>query len=214
MVIDMTLETDYEILKKHYEDCLARHGDTHLGVDWPKPDEARLRHEIMWGLLASHKPATLLDVGCGLSHFYEFLLETPGASQIQYSGLDISPEFVNLSKKKYPENEYFCVDLIQDPNSMGTYDYLTLNGLFTQRRGMTPEAMRRFFERMLLAAFSKARVGLAFNVMSKQVDWEKEGSFHLSFDEVASFVTKNLSRKFVFRHDYGLYEFTTYVYRA
>jgi hypothetical protein len=30
---------------------------------------------------------------------------------------------------------------------------------------------------------------------------------------MASFVAERLSRDFVIRHDYGLYEYTTYVYR-
>ena len=27
----------------HFEDCLARYGDTHHGVDWPNPLDAALR---------------------------------------------------------------------------------------------------------------------------------------------------------------------------
>lgn len=37
------------------------------------------------------------------------------------------------------------------------------------------------------AVVSKARRGLAFNVMSKQVDWERDDSFHLPMDVFASF---------------------------
>jgi hypothetical protein len=62
-------------------------------------------------------------------------------------------------------------------------------------------------------AFAKARVGVAFNVMSTHVDWERDDLFHLPMDVLGSFLTKNLSRKFVIRSDYGLYEYTTYVYK-
>ncbi len=54
---------------------------------------------------------------------------------------------------------------------------------------------------------------MAFNVMSKHVDWEREDLFHLPFDTLAEFLKKELTRNFVFRNDYGLYEYTTYVYR-
>jgi hypothetical protein len=37
--------------------------------------------------------------------------------------------------------------------------------------------------------------------------------FHLPFDTLASFLTSELTRNFVFRNDYGLYEYTAYVYR-
>jgi hypothetical protein len=49
--------------------------------------------------------------------------------------------------------------------------------------------------------------------MSKQVEWERDDLFHLPFDVMASFLAERLSRRFVIRHDYGLYEYTTYVYR-
>jgi hypothetical protein len=45
------------------------------------------------------------------------------------------------------------------------------------------------------------------------VDWERDVLFHLPFDAAAAFVSSALSRRFVFRSDYGLYEYTTYVYR-
>jgi len=45
------------------------------------------------------------------------------------------------------------------------------------------------------------------------VDWEREDLFHLSLDSLAGFLVKELGRDFVIRNDYGLYEYTTYVYR-
>ena len=65
---------------------------------------------------------------------------------------------------------------------------------------------------MLKKVFPLAKRGIAFNVMSKQVDWERNDLFHLSLDEMSSFVTKHLSRHFVVRNDYGLYEYTVYLY--
>jgi hypothetical protein len=48
--------------------------------------------------------------------------------------------------------------------------------------------------------------------MSKHVDWEREDLFHLPFDTLAAFLKQELSGNFVIRNDYGLYEYTTYVY--
>jgi hypothetical protein len=49
--------------------------------------------------------------------------------------------------------------------------------------------------------------------MTKHLDWERPDLFHLPFDATAEFVTKELTRNYVFRSDYGLYEYTTYIYR-
>ena len=37
----------YETIAKHYESCLERHGDTHLGVDWPNERDAETRYRVM-----------------------------------------------------------------------------------------------------------------------------------------------------------------------
>ena len=55
--------------------------------------------------------------------------------------------------------------------------------------------------------------GVAFNVMSKAVDWEREDLFHLPADLLIDFLTKKLTRNFIIRNDYGLYEYTTYIYK-
>jgi hypothetical protein len=73
--------------------------------------------------------------------------------------------------------------------------------------------MQRYMERLLKRVFPSARVGMAFNVMSKHVDWERDDLFHVPYDLLAAFLKANLSRHFAFRADYGLYEYTTYVYR-
>ena len=49
--------------------------------------------------------------------------------------------------------------------------------------------------------------------MFKLVDWERDDLFHVSIDELGWFLKNNLSRNFVIRNDYKLYEYTTYVYK-
>ena len=73
--------------------------------------------------------------------------------------------------------------------------------------------MFEYFQKVIKILFTKINIGLAFNVMSKQVDWERDDLFHLPLDCLAFFITGNLSRNFIIRNDYGLYEFTTYVYK-
>ena len=93
------------------------------------------------------------------------------------------------------------------------FDYIILNGVFTQKRDLTFDEMLVYFKSLIKIVFSKTRIGIAFNVMSKQVDWERDDLFHLPMDTLASFLTKDISRNFVIRNDYGLYEYTTYVYK-
>lgn len=199
---------------EHYESCLAKHGDSHLGVDWPKAQDAETRYSVMLDVIRRPHTGTLrlLDFGCGASHLYEYILAN-GIQGIEYTGLDLSPKFVELSRKKFPKNRYICADILEEPEAVPASDYIVMNGVFTEKRGLEFGEMLAYFERTVSATFAKTARGLAFNVMSKHVDWEREDLFHLPFDTLAQFLIRELTRNFIIRNNYGLYEFTTYVYR-
>lgn len=205
---------DYSQIVAHYEECLAQHGDTHRGVDWPNQADAAKRYEVMLGVIRSggERPVSLLDFGCGTAHLLDFLIAN-GRHDIHYLGLDISEKFVEVSRAKHSGNSFLCADVLVDDISLPEVDYIVMNGVFTEKRSLSFEEMFGYMRGMIRRIFPCARRGIAFNVMSKHVDWERDDLFHLPFDALAEFLKAEISRHFLFRADYGLYEYTTYVYR-
>lgn len=208
------MQANYQSIVEHYELCLRMHGDNHLGVDWPNEFDARTRYDVMLDVIrdTAKTPVSLLDFGCGTSHLYEHMLSR-SITGVEYTGLDISAEFVGIAKKKFPANNYFTIDLLEDDTELPIFDYVVMNGVFTEKCGLSYNNMLEYFQRMLRLIFPHARRGIAFNVMSKHVDWERDDLFHLPMDTLCDFITKDLSRKFLIRNDYGLYDYTVYVYR-
>ncbi len=209
------MNKEYLGIVSHYESCLQRHGDTHLGVDWPRQKDAEISYGVMLDVILPADRNTsvqLLDFGCGASHLYEYIL-TRRMDRISYFGLDLSEKFIELSKSKFPAVNYYCVDLLNEGATIPNFDYIVMNGVFTEKCGLSFDEMFSYFKRLVKKVFERAEVGIAFNVMSKQVDWERDDLFHLPFDTLGSFLTSEVSRNFVIRHDYGLYQYTTYVYR-
>ena len=206
------------------EECegyFARHGDSHLGVGWTKTrEEAERRYEAMLGVVGAQPdgdsdgdgPTTLLDLGCGLAHLYEHMQRT-GGGRIEYSGCDLSDVFLEQSRAKHPDVAFHQVDILEHPEALPTFDYVVMNGLLTLRAEVPHDVMFDYAKALITAAFGKARRGIAFNVMSKQVEWERDDLFHVPFDDLATFLAREVSRHFTIRHDYGLYEYTTYVFR-
>lgn len=197
------------------ENYLERYGDNYLGVGWTKKKEyADVRYKVMLELIKpdTHGKVTLLDFGCGASHLYEYILRH-GVNHITYSGLDLSEKFITLSKSKFPSVPYFRMDVVDDHASLPVFDYVVFNGVFTMKCNMVFDEMFEYMQTVVRKMFDKTRIGMAFNVMSKQVDWERDDLFHLPFDALASFLTEDITRNFVIRHDYGLYEYTAYIYR-
>jgi len=205
----------YREIVAHYEACFKRHGDTHLGVDWPNQRDAQTRYQVMLDLIRPDSPGgvTLLDLGCGTSHLYEYILKHGLERRVLYSGLDISPAFVKASQEKFPGVAYYCMDILADDAEIPDFDYVAMNGVFTEKCELSQDEMAEYFRLLITKIFPRVRVGMAFNVMSKQVDWERPDLFYLPFDALAAILTKDLSRHFIIRHDYHLYEYTVYVYR-
>jgi SAM-dependent methyltransferase len=204
----------YLKLVAHYEDCLARHGDNHRGVDWPRAEDADLRYRIMLELipLDSPRPVRLLDFGCGAGHLLEYSRRNP-LSGLEYHGLDLSDRFVSLCREKFPGIPFLVGDIFDDGFELPAFDYVIMNGVFTERRGLSREVMWDYVRAVLRRIWPRTRRGLAFNVMSRHVDWERDDLFHLPCDVLLDFLKAEVSRHCVIRHDYGLFEYTAYVYR-
>jgi SAM-dependent methyltransferase len=205
---------EYRKIVEHYENCLAQYGDTPRGVDWTKEAEVDVRYKVMLEVIrrSDDGAVSLLDFGCGTSHLYEYILRN-NLNGIEYSGLDLSEKFIEVSKNKFPNINYYQADIIKNTDAIPAFDYIVMNGVLTEKRELSFEEMWEYAQTLLARVFEKARRGVAFNVMAKTVDWERDDLFHLPMDTLASFLVKKLSRNFIIRSDYGLYEYTTYLYR-
>jgi SAM-dependent methyltransferase len=207
---------EYNKIIAHYERCLDKHGDNHLGVDWPKLEDVDTRYKIMLDIIKlneeSDRKVSLLDFGCGTGHLLDFVHRN-NKKNIIYSGLDISQKFIDVAKKKYPDNSFYCIDILDSKDSIGNFDYVVMNGVFTEKRELSYDEMWNYFTKMITVIYEKCNNGFAFNVMSKNVDWEREDLYHVSHDILSSFLCANLTRNYIIRNDYGLYEYTVYVFK-
>lgn len=204
-----------DTIVKHYENCLEKHGDSHLGVDWPKPEDVNTRYKVMLDIMRfadDFGEVNILDFGCGTAHLLQYINEHK-IENIRYAGLDVSKKFIDVCGAKFPGASFYCLDILNDAASLPTFDYIIMNGVFTEKREMSFNEMWEYFCNMIIHVFAKANKGIAFNVMSKAVDWERNDLFHLSTDMLIGFLTKHLTRNFIIRNDYKLYEYTTYIYK-
>jgi len=209
----------YLDIAKHYDECFKKHGPTHLGVDWPNEQYMHIRNRVMLDIKkfskASEGKSTILDFGCGFSSMYS-LIKEERLENLSYSGLDINKNFYEYCKKTFPEVDFLNCDVLSSDNNQDQipdFDFIVCNGVFTEKRHLSYKEMMIFFQKVTSILWSKCRVGLSFNLMSKLVDWERDDLFHVSYDELSQFLSKNLSRNFIIRNDYGLYEYTIYVFK-
>ncbi len=208
----------YIDIVEHYEDCFRKYGDNNKGVDWPKEADAQTRYKVMLDIARfdpyrKKEKYSLLDFGCGLGHLDQYILDH--RMNIDYAGLDASETFVNQCRQKFPGVPFFHCDLMNEEaeTSLPQYDYIVMNGVFTEKLAWGYDEMLDYFQKLVTKVYEKCNYGIAFNVMSKDVDWERDDLFHLPLNVLSRFLTQNITRDFIIRNDYGLYEYTAYVYK-
>ena len=196
------------------ERYFAEHGDNNFGVGWPSADSAEVHYRVISDLVPrSSSPVSVLDFGCGLGGLLEYL-QRNGRDDIRYTGLDVSDTFLQAVRSKFPQTTFLQLDILQQSEALPEFDYILANGIFTQRCELSFDDMWAYMQQLLRLLWPKCRRGLAFNMMSKHLDWEREDLFHLPMDPLAAFLREHLSRRIVFRHEYGYYDYTAYVYRS
>jgi dTDP-4-amino-4,6-dideoxygalactose transaminase len=212
----MSSRPDDELLAASERD-LQEHGDTATGAGWPNETDRRTRFDVMLDVIDCwpDSPVVLCDFACGTGELLAHIRRR-GLQNIAYLGADRSTKALSYARAKFPEATFVELD-VNAPGanlSLIACDYLVANGLFTVRYGMSHEQMWSFVVATIERLWPQVQRGLAFNVMSKVVDWEREDLFHLPMDDAARLLHRLAGRQVRMRADYGLYEYTAYAYRG
>lgn len=200
----------YKNVIDYFEKCLAEHGDSARGVDYNGQESQFQRFEVL-AEIADLKGTSLLDVGCGLGHFYDFL-NSRGITPASYRGVDISQAMIETAKKTHSV-EFAVEDILAIDDPQPTYDYVISCGVFHLKAENSDLEWGEFCRSMITRMYALARRGVAFNMMTDYVDYRVDRLYYASPLEFFEYCRKNLTRRLQLRHDYPLYEFTIYLYR-
>ena len=148
---------------------------------------------------------SILDVGCGYGDFVGHLKERK--INIKYEGVDINPIMISEAKRRYP-NEFFRVlDIVND--SYEKYDWIVSTSCFNLK--LKSQDNYEFTKQILKSAYLHSKKGVAFDFLSTYVDFTSEFGFHYSPEKVFS-IAKEITKCVSLRHDYPIYEFCIYLY--
>jgi len=193
----------------HYEARLREHGATARGMDWKDEQSQRLRFSVLCDVadLAGH---SVYEVGAGAAHLCSYLQQrNPTAS---YSGCDLSGEMVEAARRLHPGADIEVRDILVDPPQR-RFDFVVCSGAFHVKLDANDSDWRAYLYDVIGRMYAMCDVAIAFNLMSDQVDYRAETLYYARPAEILEFCRSELSRYVTLRHDYPLYEFTTYVYR-
>jgi len=183
-----------------YTSLVQTYGYSHRALNWGSKNSQYLRFKTL-AEIGGLQGSRILDVGCGLCDFYEFL--TSKNIDVEYSGVDITPAMVAQSKLRFSALHLEVRDIVRQPLN-ATYDYVFCSGVFTYFSN--PEEVTRF----LMALVRLAEKGVAFNSLSSWATQIEEGELYLNPAETLE-ACRTLADRIVLRHDYLPHDFTVYL---
>lgn len=105
----------------------------------------------------------ILDLGCGLGHFYAYLRERVG--EVDYLGVDLVADTIEAARALHPEATFLCDDVLA-AGPADRFDYVILSAVFNEAIGDPSRRLRD----MITWAWAHSDIGIAFNFISTRVN--------------------------------------------
>ncbi len=196
---------DKNVIVNRYRERLATHGAGPQALATGNAERRAIRFGVLAGI-GDLAGCSVLDIGCGLGDFYAYLREQ--GVNVNYTGYDITPEFVAEAAGRYPEASFELRD-VQTDGIPQKFDYVVSSQTFNNR--LAHDDNRVVMQEVIRLAHDAARRGVAFDMVTDQVDFREDRLFYYSPEEMFRFA-KTLTKRVQLRHDYPLYEFALYLY--
>lgn len=170
-------------------------------------DERHRRQHMVHASAGDLRDKTVLDIGCGLGHYYDFLtsLEIP----FRYIGYDIVPAFIESNRQRYPGAHFELRDVTRDGIAHEA-DFIVLCEVFNNRFEETSNM--DVAKRVLRESFASAREAVSMDMLSTYVDYQVPNAFYFSPEDMFAYA-KSLTPYVRLRHDYVPFHFTLFLFK-
>lgn len=198
------LKQDLEKNIDFYSNLIEKYGIDVKSLNWGSKQSQELRFKVL-SQIGDMTNKSVLDVGCGLGDFYEYL--TNNHIKCEYKGIDITPKMVEMAKKRFPSIDFEVKNILEESSDQ-EYDYIFASGIFY----LVEYEPFIFMQKMVTKMFELARIGVAFNSLSTWASRKENSEFYANPAEVLDFC-KSLSKKVVINHSYHQADFTVFLYK-
>src|SRR5690606_14157011 len=149
--------------KKLYDRLFNEYGNDVRSLNWGNKSSQEKRFEIL-ASIGLFPQARVLDVGCGLGHFYAWLRQNH--FPVMYTGIDITSVMIDFAKRTYPEGRFVESTVFDFETEGNKYDFVFASGIFYLRKNDPLQYMKKTLKKM----FEISLVGIAFNSLSLWTD--------------------------------------------
>ncbi|MEW6416897.1 MAG: class I SAM-dependent methyltransferase [Nitrospirota bacterium] len=176
-----------------YNRHLKDFGDAPQTVRWTHEGQLR-RYETLLEIAGNLSGKRILDFGCGKGDLYGFLKEKD--ITINYCGIDINENLIELAKSKYPEAEFIAMD-IEEAEIEREFDIIFVCGAFNLRVAGVDVSMKNVLKKL----FRLCREALHVNLLTYYVAQRNVELFYVKPEVILHFAITELSRSVTLMHE-------------
>ena len=182
-------------------------GDSPKALDWSSSRTQKIRFRVL-SEIGQLEGKRILDVGCGLADFYDFLRKNH--INVEYTGIDVSEKLILLAKKKYPEINVRVSDVMTDMK-LKRYDYVFGSGIHNLKLSDSKQRLKDILQRMFELCF----IGAATNMLNIWYKEKNRIADHIYLADPIEIINycRSITDYFLFRTDYLPNDFTLFLYR-
>lgn len=179
---------------------------------WGSKESQEKRFEILEKLFLTKSNFSVIDYGCGLAHFYEYLL-AKGYSNIKYFGVDINERFVNEVNLKCSNIEIIHggAEKVQEILLREEIDYVISSGIYNL--GDSENKVQSVFLDNYSNFYKSIKVGCGINFLSYLSSKKDNQSIYHNPYTLLETCEKHISKNIVYFHNYLPHDFTILIYK-
>jgi len=200
------IDNEENLTANLYGSLFDKFGHSYKTLNWSSPQVQHLRFRVL-AEIGNLEGKSILDVGCGLGDFAEWLDQNN--VRVEYTGLDLTPELVDQARKNHPGLSFLQGSILDE--SLLTdkkFDFVLASGIFYTYRIGSDEWMKKAISRM----WTLCNEGIAFNSLSAWAERRDVDEFYAD-PSLTLEHCRNLTPWVAFRHDYHPRDFTVYLSR-
>lgn len=154
-------------------------------LGWEDSRSHRARFESFISNIEISKYKTFLDVGCGVGSILDFFKEKK--IDIEYTGIDIIAEMVEIAAKRHTDNRFYCIDLLEYDSMEEKFDIIYASGIFNIKLGNN----KAFLEKMINRFYELSRHIFGFNLLHHNSPDKEKSYFYFSPEECIKILEHN-----------------------
>ena len=187
---------------------IHKHGYTSEAL-WGSKGSQFVRFKKISELFISKNGFSVLDFGCGLCDFYDYLSQN-NFTNIAYTGLEINPVFYTQVCKEKPTSNIILGNVDKLPLDL-KWDYVIASGIYNL--GNSSKENLDIFLEQFRELYERINIGFAVNFLSIYSDNPKNDSIYFDPTEVMNLCLKKFSKYIKLDQTYLPHDFTIFIYK-